>query len=168
MKTRNRLTHSFKTPATATSNITPPQAVGSGAGGTNFSQVVVGLTPMTVHHYRAVASNSLGVAMGGNHVFLTTVPGDLNGDTIVDDGELNAVLSYYFPYSPWLELTNTAGLGGTNVTFALTGSMAGAFSVEYPTNLLDWLFLAPVTPRYEFTDTNAPAVPQRFYRLRWP
>ena len=65
-------------------------------------------------------------------------------------------------------MTNVAGLGGTNVTFALTNNLAGAFSVEYTTNLMDWLFLGPATPRYEFTDTNAPAVPQRYYRLRWP
>jgi hypothetical protein len=59
-------------------------------------------------------------------------------------------------------------LGGTNVTFALTNSLAGAFSVEYTTNLVDWYFLDPATPRYLFTDTNAPAIPQRYYRLRWP
>lgn len=65
-------------------------------------------------------------------------------------------------------MTNVAGLGGTNVTFALTNSLAGAFSVEYTTNFVDWYFLGPATARYEFTDTNAPAVPQRYYRLRWP
>jgi T5SS/PEP-CTERM-associated repeat protein len=107
-------------------NLTPPQAVGSGAGGTNFSQVVLGLTPITVHHCRAVASNIFGVALGNNQVFPTTVPGDLNGDSIVDDGELNTVLSNYFPHSPWLALTNTCGLGGTNVTFALTNPTACA------------------------------------------
>ncbi|HTY86701.1 MAG TPA: FG-GAP-like repeat-containing protein [Candidatus Acidoferrum sp.] len=95
-------------------------------------------------------------------------PGDVNGDGIVDQNELNLVLSNYFPYSPWLYMTNVAGLGGTNVTFALSNSTAGAFSVEYTTNLADWHFLGLATPRYLFTDTNAPAVPQRFYRLRWP
>jgi hypothetical protein len=114
------------------------------------------------------------------------VPGDTNGDGIVDqnelagvlsylngngmvnDSELNLVLSDYFPYSPFLSMTNVAGLGGSNVTFALTNSVAGAFSVEYSTNLADWLYLGPATPRYLFTDTNAPALPQRYYRLRWP
>ena len=114
------------------------------------------------------------------------LPGDLNGDNLVDESELaavlanlngngivnpsalNLVLSNYFSHSPWLYLTNVAGLGGTNVTFALTNSLAGAFSVEYSTNLLNWFLLGPATPRYLFTDTNAPAVPQRFYRLRWP
>jgi hypothetical protein len=81
---------------------------------------------------------------------------------------LNAVLGNYWPFSPWLYMTNVAGLGGTNVTFALTNSLAGAFSVEVTTNLMDWQFLGPATPRYEFTDTNAPAQPQRHYRLRWP
>jgi hypothetical protein len=92
----------------------------------------------------------------------------LNGNGIVSQSELNTVLSNYFPNSPFLQMTNVAGLGGTNVTFALSNSTAGAFSVEYTTNLADWFFLGPATPRYLFTDTNAPAIPQRFYRLRWP
>lgn len=95
-------------------------------------------------------------------------PGDLNGDGIVDQSELDTVLANYYPTSPWLYLTNVAGLGGTNVTFALTNSTAGAFSVEYSTNLADWYFLGPATPRYLFNDTNAQTTPQRYYRLRWP
>jgi len=149
----------------------PVTAVQSAVGGTadtDFSQVVLGLTPITTHQYRAVASNSLGMVVGTNQTFLTTVPGDLSGDGIVDEGELQTVLSKYFPYSPRLRMTNVAGLGGTNVTFALSNSTAGAFSVEYTTSLSDWQLLGPATPRYLFTDTNAPAVPQRCYRLRWP
>lgn len=96
------------------------------------------------------------------------VPGDTNGAGIVSQAELDLVLSNYFPYSPWLSLTNTAGLGGTNVTFALPNSPAGAFSVLWSANLVNWEYLGPATPRYEFTDTNAPAIPQRYYRLRWP
>ena len=42
-------------------------------------------------------------------------------------------------------MTNVAGLGGTNVTFALTNSIAGAFSVEVTTNLSSWQFLGPAT-----------------------
>lgn len=96
------------------------------------------------------------------------VPGDTNGDGLVSGAELNAVLANYFSTSPWLQMTNVAGLGGTNVTFALTNDIAGAFSVEYTTDFANWLFLGLATPRYLFTDTNAPTVPQRYYRLRWP
>jgi hypothetical protein len=93
---------------------------------------------------------------------------NLNGNGIVTQSELDMILSNYFPNSPFLYMTNVAGLSGTNVTFALTNSLAGAFSVEFTTNLVDWYFLGPATPRYLFTDTNAPALPQRYYRLRWP
>jgi len=96
------------------------------------------------------------------------VPGDTNGDGIVSGAELNVVLTNYFSTSPWLKMTNVAGLGGTNVTFALTNDLAGAFSVEYTTDFLNWFFLGSATPHYDFTDTNAPAAPQRNYRLRWP
>jgi len=94
--------------------------------------------------------------------------GDYNGNGAIDEDELNLALANYFPYSPFLYMTNVAGLGGTNVTFALTNSLVGAFSVEYTTNLVDWYLLGPATLRYLFTDTNAPAEPQRHYRLRWP
>jgi len=99
---------------------------------------------------------------------LAAVLTNLNGNGIVTESDLDLILTNYFAYSPFLQMTNVAGLGGTNVTFALTNDFAGAFSVEYTTNLLDWLFLGPATPRYLFTDTNAPAQPQRYYRLRWP
>lgn len=97
-----------------------------------------------------------------------SVLANLNGNGIVSQAELDLVLSNYFPNSPFLYMTNVAGLGGTNVTFALTNSLAGAYSVEFSTNLVDWYFLGPAIPRYLFTDTNATALPQRYYRLRWP
>jgi len=54
------------------------------------------------------------------------------------------------------------------VSFALTNATAGAYSVLMSTNLADWEYLGPATPRYEFLDTNAPTMPGRYYRLRWP
>jgi hypothetical protein len=96
------------------------------------------------------------------------VPGDLDGDGIVSAPELDTVLAHYFPYSPWLSLTNAAGPLETNVSFALSGAAANAFSVLVSTNLADWEYLGPATPRYEFTDTNGPAALQRYYRLSWP
>jgi hypothetical protein len=93
---------------------------------------------------------------------------NLNGNGTVNQAELNLVLSNYYENNPFLDMTNVAGLGGTNVTFALTNSTAGAYSVQYSTNLVNWFYLGPATPRYLFTDTNAPAVPRRFYRLSYP
>jgi hypothetical protein len=96
------------------------------------------------------------------------VPGDINGDGIVSQPELDAVYASYVTNSPWLRMTNVAGLGGTNVTFNLPNSIAGGYSVQYSTNLVNWIYLGPATPRYLFTDTNAPSLPQRYYRLTYP
>jgi len=130
-----------------------------------------GFIPSVTYHYRAGASNTLGITYGLDLTF--AVPpifpiGDSNGDGLVDDNELNTVLANYWPNSPWLKMTNVAGLGGTNVTFAITNSVTGAFTVEYSTDLSTWQPVGPATPRFEFTDTNAPALPQRYYRLRLP
>ncbi|HHY86160.1 MAG TPA: hypothetical protein GYA07_11620 [Verrucomicrobia bacterium] len=99
---------------------------------------------------------------------LAAVLENLNGNGVLTESDLNLVLSNYFANSPFLQMTNVAGLGGTNVTFALTNDLSGAFSVEFSTDLADWHFLGPAMPCYVFTDTNAPAQPQRYYRLRWP
>jgi hypothetical protein len=113
------------------------------------------------------------------------VPGDMNGDGSVSSGEfanvlahlngngsvtpaqLGMVLSNYYPHAP-LWLTNTWGLGGNNLSFALPDGAAPAFTVLASTNLTNWDCLGPAFPRYGFTDTNAPAAPKRFYRLSWP
>ena len=133
----------------------------------NFS---VGLS----YHWRVVATNSLGADISSDQTFslgslvTSSLPGDINGDGIVSQSELEAVYNGYVTTSPWLYITNTAGLGGTNVSFALSNSLSGAYTVQYSTNLLDWITLGPASPRYLFTDTNAPALPQRFYRLIYP
>jgi hypothetical protein len=146
------------------------------------------LSPGFTYHFRAYATKEAGASAGPDLAVALpplNTPGDLNGDGvvdqldlnlflanynngIVDQATLNMILSNYWPHSPWLYMTNTAGIGGTNVTFALENSTAGAYSVLMSTNLADWEYLGRATPRYEFLDTNAPASPQRYYRLRWP
>ncbi len=120
--------------------------------------------------YRATdASGNTGVATRTVAVTLpAAAPGDQNGDGLVSQSEIDAVYARYVTNSPWLYMTNVAGLGGTNVSFALSNSVLGAYTVEYTTNLTHWLPLGPATPRYLFTDTNAPGGPQRSYRLRYP
>jgi hypothetical protein len=146
------------------------QFIPAGAAAAIVGTTINGFIPGFVYHYRVVATNQSGVTLGPDNVISggAYVPGDVNHDNIVDQAELDAVLAYYWPTSPWLYMTNVAGLGGTNVSFALTNSTAGAFSVEYSTNLADWYFLGPAIPRYLFIDSNAPAIPQRYYRLVWP
>jgi hypothetical protein len=94
-------------------------------------------------------------------------PGDVNGDGIVNQSELDAVLANFWSSNPRPQMQNVAGLGGANVSFVLTNFAVSMFSSETSTNLTNWQFLGPITVRYGFTDTNPPG-PQRFYRLRWP
>lgn len=148
---------------------TPPITIGSGAGDTAI-EVPLGIPDGVTYFYRIMATNAAGVAYGANRSVSgqAITPGDTNGDGLVNQAELDAVYARYATNSPFLLLTNVAGLGGTNVSFALQGSPAGAYTVEYSTNLVNWLPLGSATPRYGFTDTNAPASPQRHYRLRYP
>jgi uncharacterized repeat protein (TIGR01451 family) len=59
----------------------------------------------------------------------------------------------------------------TNATFefALNGQPALSYAIEASTNLVDWVAIStnlPVGGRILFTDTNAAAIPERFYRAR--
>jgi alpha-tubulin suppressor-like RCC1 family protein len=139
------------------------------------TSIDVPLSPGFTFHWRVAATNGVdtipGSAFSTDQIF--SVPaafrlGDANGDGVVDQSELDAVYANYLPTSPWLLMTNVVGLGETNVTFALSNSLSGGYSVEVSTNLTDWQFLGTATPRYLFTDPNSPAAPQRHYRLRYP
>ncbi len=153
------------------------------------SATITNLSNGLTYHYRVVATNSLGLFIGSDMFFQTftapPVPGDINGDGIVDSGELAAVLSHlhtngvvlpadldlvlsnYWSNASSLFLTNVAGLGTPVVIFALTNYTGENFDVDYSSNLIDWTPLGNTSPRFQFTDTNAPAG-QGYYRLRWP
>jgi hypothetical protein len=133
--------------------------------------VTLGFSAGSTYHWRVVATNAVGAAISPDQTFWlgsSALAGDLNGDGVVSQDELDAVYANYVTNSPWLYMTNVTGLGDTNVTFALSNSVLGAYTVQFSTNLVDWFDLGPASPRYLFTDTNAPAVPQRYYRLRYP
>ncbi len=157
------------TAAAGNTNLVPPAGLVFGGSGTNRT-----LTITPAAGQRGTCAILVGVSDGttttakGFILGVGVLSGDLDFNGLVSQAELNSVLSNYWPSSPWLYMTNVAGLGGTNVTFALSNSTAGAFSVQYTTNFTNWQFLGPAIPRYLFTDTNAPALPQRYYRLRWP
>jgi hypothetical protein len=133
--------------------------------------LVPNLSRGVAYHWSVIASNSAGASIGPDRIMAVPslfAAGDLNGDGIVSADEINAAYSNYLANSPWLFLTNVAGLGGTNVTFALSNALTGVFSVQYSTDLVNWQYLGPADPRYLFTDTNAPSTPKRYYRLSYP
>jgi hypothetical protein len=135
---------------------------------------VPGFSSGVTYHWNIAGTNIAGSASGPDQTFSigtppgSGIPGDINGDGIVSQAELDIVYGNYVTNSPWLYMTNVAGLGGTNVTFALSNSVLGSYTVQYSTNLTSWLPLGPASPRFFFTDTNAPANPQRHYRLVYP
>jgi uncharacterized repeat protein (TIGR01451 family) len=96
--------------------------------------------------------------------------GDLNGDGIVDQDELNAVLANYWASSRWLYMSNPVTLGGGFFQFALTNATGWNFTVLASSDGLDWTNLpGPAYPVYQFNDPVAAGrAPVRLYRLRWP
>ena len=111
------------------------------------------------------------------------VPGDVNGDGVVDGSEVITVLSHLAtngtigPVSLNLALqnylgaypiafSNVDGMGGSNVVFNVPGFPNANLSVQSSTDLVNWQTLGPVY--YRFTDTNAASNVQRFYRMSYP
>jgi len=96
------------------------------------------------------------------------VSGDLNGNGLVENLELQQVLANYWANNPWLQMTNPAKLNDGFFQFALTNEAVWNFSVDVTTNFTDWNFLGPAFPVYQFFDPASTNDPQRYYRLRWP
>ena len=115
-----------------------------------------------------VYSNSVTASCPGASSY--AVPGDLNGDGIVDQNELNAVLSNYWGNSAWIYMTNPASLGQGVFQFALTNASGWNFTVLVSSDLMDWTNLpGPAYPVYQFFDPAAASnAPNRYYRLRYP
>jgi hypothetical protein len=150
---------------------TTPQDIGSGNSLVPISLTLSNLQAGATYHYRMVSSGCSGTTYGPDMTFTTSpyvVPGDLNGDGIIDQSELNLLLSSYWPSSPWLSMTDTFGLSTTNILFSLTNANNFDLSVLVSTNLVDWDYLGVAHQRYQFFDPAATNAPQRYYRLRWP
>ena len=134
----------------------------SGCGPYSDTLTAFGQTPCG-----ATVTNFATVTCPGTNVF---VSGDLNGDGIVDQSELDIVLSNYWAHSQWVYMTNAASLGNGFFQFALTNAHAWNFSVLVSSDLTNWTTnMYPAYPAYQFVDPNAATnAPQRFYRLQWP
>jgi hypothetical protein len=146
--------------------------VGNSTNATPFPAALLGLTAGVLYHVRLVATNLVGSSSTADQTISTPAffkPGDANGNGLVDQSELNTVLSNYWPTSPWLYITNTGGLGTSNVTFALTNTGSWYFTVESSTNLATWQAIGTATPLYRFLDASITSnSAPRYYRLRWP
>jgi hypothetical protein len=155
-------------PTTSYGSVTPPVSAGSAASNVVVNLTLTGMMPGTIYHYSVQAANALGTGSSRDYVANAGLTGDFNGDGMVDQNELNEVYANYLPTSPWLYITNTVGLGSTNVVFSLVNSLGYAYTVQWTTNFNTWTSLGPANPLYQFTDTNAPLLPQRYYRLVYP
>lgn len=150
----------------------------SGPGTTNTTVVrtMFGLSAGTTYHYRfslvldgaTVAGEDVSFTAPGSGGGSSGVLGDRDGDGIVGGSEFAEVAGNYWGQRAWLCMTNVAGLGGTNVSFEITNVQASPFLVEGSPDLKSWATLGTALPRFAFADTNAPANPSRFYRLRVP
>lgn len=152
-------------------HVTAPQSAGSGLTPATVRQSIAGLASGVFHHFRAVASNSLGVVRGPDQSFFTDpnqIAGDINADGVIDQSELDSVLNNYWSHSPWLQMTNVVHQGVGSFQFGLTNIAGWNFSVLASTNLVDWQPIGPAWPVFQFDDPNAASHPTRFYRLRWP
>ena len=152
------------------------------SGNTNLLCNLPGLVPNYQYHWRVVASNAFGVVASPDYVLVariinaggvigggaTSPMGDFDGNGTVDRSEVDSVFYSYLSAGATLTLTNLAGLGQSQVSVTVPELPGAILSVLVSTNLSSWENLGPALPRYEFTDTNAPAGPQRYYRIRWP
>jgi hypothetical protein len=130
-----------------------------------------------VTNYPIVATNATGGTFNATNYDITYIDGtlkvlpagDLNGDNIVDQAELNAVLaSYWNNTNNPVYMTKPANLCGNWFQFELTN--AGEFTIQFSTNLSlsNWTTLpGPAYPVYQFIDEGATNSP-RFYRVVRP
>jgi len=113
------------------------------------------------------ATNSYFTSCPGTNSYI--LAGDFNGDGVVDQRELNIVLTNYFKTAN-LVMSKPDKLGGGRFQVTLTNASGWTFTVLASGDLVDWTNLPnPASAVFQFTDpaaaTNAPA---RFYRLRYP
>ncbi len=114
---------------------TVPQALGSGAIATNFSQTLTGLTGSTTYFFRVGVSNSLGTVAGTNQSFTTLSVFDLAVTNLTgvnsgaaawgdydNDGRLDILLSGHTTApapSSTTQLWRNTGTGFSNINLAL-------------------------------------------------
>ncbi len=127
---------------------------------------MTGFSPGTLYHYRVNASSPAGTTSSADQTFATTASGDLDGDGVVSEAEMNLIgQNYWSTTANYLTGLTSAGPG--RFAFGLSNTAGLNFSVLMSSNLTDWTPLPNATGFY-FDDPGASNAPVRFYRLRWP
>jgi hypothetical protein len=133
-------------PTTSYGTKTTSRVVGSGSTALAFSDPLTGLTPGTLYHYRAVATNVLGSTFGNDVTFRWT-------------GAQPRITTYS-------RLAN----GSYRIQFTATAGQL--YKVESANVLGSWSELGTATELgnnlFEFVDTLAPSAQTRFYRVKAP
>jgi len=112
--------------------------------------IVNSLSPGTLYHFRAVATNSAGTTNGSDLTFTTVaIPPPLLNNLAVTNGQFR------------FAFTNTAGQ-----TFTVIAATTAMLPVT------NWTLLGPATEsppgQFQFTDPQTTNYLERFYRVRWP
>ncbi len=125
--------------------ITTSTNLGDGTGLVPVSTTIGGLLPGTSHHFRLVATNSVGTTVGKDLAFQTVSPLFISHCARVENGHFHLEFS---------------GLAGAN------------HRVLASTNLVDWNEVGAPTETapgtFEFIHTNAPNYEWCFYRVKRP
>ncbi len=148
-----------------------PEFSSNGTNSIVLTNLVQGLLGGYTYHYRIVVSNMATTLYGPDQTYTPPAvvqPGDLDGDGVIAQPELDTVLSNYWANSPWLEITNAAGVGTSNLMFALPNPGGWSFTVEISSNLTTWTPAGEASPAYRFYDAAGTNAATRYYRLVWP
>lgn len=132
---------------------------------------LAGLAPGLTYHFRMVAANAAGNDACADQTFRTPTffaSGDADGDGAVGQAELAAVYANYWQSNPTV-ISNSFGLGHTNVQLEIENTLGWDLTVQVSQDLVTWSNLpARAVPVYQFADPDATNHPDRKYRLLAP
>lgn len=134
-------------------NITAASVRAAGSGPAALADSIAGLISYTTYHFRVVAVNGVGVALGPDQVF-TTVAGDRDGDGMPDDWEVQNGLN---PDDPGDADLDSDGDGFTNQEEFIAGTD--------PQNAVDRLRITAIAIDGDSVEITFTSVPGKVYQL---
>ncbi|ADB50087.1 fibronectin type III domain-containing protein [Conexibacter woesei] len=101
---------------------TPNRSAGRGTGGNDVSFRLTGLTPGTTYHYRVVATNADGTAVGADRSFTTDLPPAVPPTILAT--------APFSPYANSVTLTAVVNPGGAAATYKFQFGTTTTYGVE--------------------------------------